>query len=252
MAIDGKPAINTPRNAERELITAIGNIRERIQKLEVTLNVLIGQAGQSSFLLGKSNATMANLQSQINQINSEINSLILSIGFGATIDFIAGENLAEGNAVFPLTDTTVGIVDPTNPLQIYAAIGIAETGASVGNTVTVRQFGIKEITGAAFTIGRAVYADIGGGLTQAPTYASVTIPIGVAASTTALFVRPNWPALYATAFDPVYEDFLPITKKYFDDNVPAPTTGSGTYPFLTDENDEDILTEAGYRIRIED
>jgi hypothetical protein len=148
MPTTGKPAITAPR-AERDVVSAVNNIRQRIEQIEQLLAAIESQANQSSFTIGRSNATVVGLQAQITAINNELEVL----------------------------DTLLAGADGLVVLS--------------GNSLITRTL-------------------------QEGTNITITNPDGV--------------------------DGDPVINA---------AGGSGAYPFLTTELDDDILTEAGHRIRVE-
>jgi hypothetical protein len=149
MPVTGKPAIVAPK-AERDVVSAVSNIRQRIEQIEALLLAIESQANQSSFTIGRSNATVTGLQAQITAL---------------------------GNSVDELDDLLAG----ADGLVVVA-----------GGQLIVRTL-------------------------QEGTNITITNPDGVDG-------------------DPV---------------INATASGSGAYPFLTNELDDDILTEDGHRIRVE-
>jgi len=102
MADFGKPAIPTPRGIERDLATAISNIRERIERIEASLSrtVSIQEAARPS-ASSSSTASLSSLQAQIDSLKTTIDAWLANgapvrvyidgadIGVTFGIDFIA-------------------------------------------------------------------------------------------------------------------------------------------------------------------
>lgn len=75
MPLTRKPAIADKSIADRPAQIAVANIRERLEAIESLLLTIEGQANQSSFTLTQRNATLANLQSQIVQLQGTLDAL---------------------------------------------------------------------------------------------------------------------------------------------------------------------------------
>jgi hypothetical protein len=112
------------------------------------------------------------------------------------------------------------MADPSDPNRMFGIVGIALNAASPGAAVTVQRRGPLTIPGAVYSAGRAVYASLGA-LTQMPNYEATAVPIGVAITSTALWLAPDWPALldrpFASAVDDAYLRYLPITYELAKD-----------------------------------
>jgi hypothetical protein len=101
MADFGKPAIPTPRGIERDLATAISNIRERIERIEASLSRAVSIQEAARPATSSSTSTLASLQAQIDSLKATIDAWLASgapirvyidgtdIGVTFGIDFIA-------------------------------------------------------------------------------------------------------------------------------------------------------------------
>jgi hypothetical protein len=202
----GRPAIPTPNQLLlRPVQEAVSSARQRIEAIEALVSTL-----QSGAAASTSAVTLASLQAQISQLRGTVTSL-LGVVAGNVVTLRADAAIVAYDVVYPTSDGGVSPMDPSSPTGVYAPIGVATIGAALGASVTVQTYGELGIPTASFVVHRAVYADIGGGLTQNPSYLDVAIPIGVAVDTKKLYVAPDWPALRVAGFDPGFEDFLPVT-----------------------------------------
>lgn len=149
MPVTRKPAITERRIEDRAAALQVANIRQRIEVLESVLDTIEKQANQSSFTLSRSNASVSNLQTQINRISEALDTLedLLQLGNGLVV-------LADG-------------VLTTRELEAGSNVSVVNPDGAAGNPVI------------------------------------------------------------------------------------SATGGSGAYPFLTNELDDDILTEDNHRIRVE-
>ena len=210
----GTPAITNPRpNDWRGLQNAISAIIQRFQNDEALL------ATANSTAAATANSTTGNLNSILSalqllqiEVNALQNAQITDIE-----SFVAGEAIAAGQVIVPLTANTVGIADPNDTARIFGVLGIATGPAAPASAVLVQRSGVYTFTGSSmgFEVGRAVYCDTLGGVTQNPSYDAVTIPLGVAVTSNAVFVDPDSPALlqptFSSGFENPYEDYLPAT-----------------------------------------
>ena len=214
----GFPAIPTPNRIDlRAIQAAIQGARQRIEALEAQLGIVSSTAQQTS------STSTSNLNSILTQL-SNLTKRVIALEQAATTDigqFVAGESLVIGQGVVPITSTTIGAVDPSDPTRIFGLIGIALNSATPGTAVQVQRRGVLTLPGVSGLIaGRAVYVD-GVGVTQTPDYDATAIPIGVAVSTTQIFISPDWPALlyptFSSGFVDHYLDYLPVTFRALKD-----------------------------------
>jgi hypothetical protein len=214
-----KAAISDARVGDRAAQMAISNIRQRIEGLEAELAALTSQVGQSSASSTAVTSALNSLQAQINTLKTLVNAINVA---GAAVNFLADVDLTLGDVVYPSSNGFVNLVDPNDPFSVFAAVGVVTTTATTGNPVTVQRFGHLDV-GGSFDIGRAVYANAGGGLTQTPAYGLVAIPVGVADGASSLYVLPAWPSLLTDEFDPGFDGYVPVTlqllRQIIDENT---------------------------------
>jgi hypothetical protein len=108
MPITGKPGIGTVRDSTRSTMGAIDAIRARIEAIEAVLRDTELTAGNAFNKLNANNASLSFLQSQINQLVSEISVLtdllsqddglvVLVDGELITRELEAGDNITIDN-----------------------------------------------------------------------------------------------------------------------------------------------------------
>jgi hypothetical protein len=215
MATLGAPAIPTPRALElRSLQVTINNIRERIEKIE------------SSAVVGASIAQVNQLTTQIGDLRTQLAALATRVRLlenastADTVSLTAAEAITQFAPVLAVGANSCEMADPSDPNRMFGIIGIALNGGSAGTAVTIQRRGPLAIPGAVFSVGRAVYASFGA-LTQTPNYEATAVPVGVAITTGALWLAPDWPALldrpFASAVDDAYLRYLPITYELVKD-----------------------------------
>lgn len=209
----GKPAVLTPKALDlRAVQGTIGAIRERLQFIESAL----ATAGSPSTAQASDIST---LQFQLAQLTARVTAVERAVRPGDTVSLVAGGAIAAGDPVVATGLNTCATVDVTDPTAVYAVIGLAQTAAVTGQTVVVTRQGSFPVVEGTLDVGRAVYANLGGGLTQYPSYTEVAIPVGVATGATTVWVDPGWPALQALGFESGYEDFLPAATGLVRDAV---------------------------------
>ncbi len=211
----GAPSISDVRPQDwRAVATAVSNIRQRIQSLEASLGIT------SSTVQNTASTSTSNLNTLLTQL-TQLTARITALESAASTDieeFIAGETIAQGQCIVPISAAGVGVADPSDPSRMFGLIGVATVAAVLGATVFVQRRGLYVVPGASgFQAGQAVYVDSLGGITQTPNYDATALPLGVAVSATQIFIAPIWPALlypsYSSGIEDAYEGYLPITLR---------------------------------------
>lgn len=240
----GKPAISTLRGdlSLRQVQILADQVRERLIAIEQALGTTTAQAGQNTLQQTQANLAISQLRQQLAQLQAQIDALTGDV----FEDFATDEAITANSAVYPSSSEGVSLADPTNPLAVFAVLGLATNSAGAGGRVRVRKRGPMQIDDAGFDVGRAVYVGTGGTLTQAPSYASVAIPVGVAIAADYVYVLPDFPALYVEGFDPGFDEFMPITY-----GLAQQIAGDASQLVLYDVEGRAILTADGRDILVE-
>jgi len=205
----GKPPISTPRTLELRVVAqAVENIRQRIEAIEGVSATTAAQAGETTLRAGQQNISISALRAQLVALAARVDALTTADPELET--FRAGSAITIGTAVYPSGDGVVSQVDPSDPVKVYAVLGVATQTVVEGANIVVRKAGVMQIIGAVFEPGGPVYVGVDG-LTQFPDYINLAIPVGVATSTDEIDVRPGWPALQHPGVYSEYETFLPAT-----------------------------------------
>lgn len=250
----GKPSIATPRALELRVIAqAVENIRQRIEAIEAQTTNTAAQAGETTLRAGQQNISITALRTQLVALVARVDALAATDTELET--FRAGSAIAVNTAVYPSGDGVVSQVDPSDPLKVYAVLGVATQTVVEGASVVVRKAGVMQILDAVFEPGGPVYVGVAG-LTQFPDYINLAIPVGVATDTDEIDVRPGWPALQYPGVYSDYETFLPPTWGLVRDAVTLAqdfnSAGNGIVVRIGPDNVTTRTIEAGGNLVVED
>ncbi|HMZ14143.1 MAG TPA: hypothetical protein PLS04_08445, partial [Mycobacterium sp.] len=117
-----------------------------------------------------------------------------------------------GYPVYGSGDGTCAEANPNDSATIYNILGVARAAAASGSNVLVQREGVVTITGAAFTPFEPVFLGIEG-LTTWPDYTNVAVPVGIALSSTTLYIKPGFPALQYLGVYSGAEQLMPVTYR---------------------------------------
>lgn len=203
----GSPAVVTPRALDlRAVQGAVNAIRERLYFIEAAINA---QALKTQASTGSGDTTA--LTAQLSALTSRVSALEAQLGLADVVQLTAGDAISAGDVVVPIGATSCVAADPLGFTDAFAPVGVAQTAAAAGQLVRVQRRGGLTVADAAFETGRAVFAQVGGGLTQAPSYAAAAVPVGVATGETTMWVAPGAPSVLVQGVDPYYENFSPAS-----------------------------------------
>ncbi len=177
----GRPSITTPNALQLQRVQqSIANIRERFRNVEAYITSLEG------LLTGVRLAQASgNLSSALAGLDRRLISLEGADPF--TLQLFAADDTNVGDPVRVSGLSVVSLIDPDDPLDSAAYLGIAASSTLAGGEIAVRlPGGIVEVPGAAFTVGATLYAAPDGGLTEAPI--GERLPVGAAISATEMAV----------------------------------------------------------------
>lgn len=209
MATLGTPAIGAVRTVEaRELNQIIGNARQRIEALErlVTLLSSTAPGPQAANDIQTLKIQLAQLQTIVNALSSGSTSASL------TQTFRASAAVRANYPVYGSGDGTCAEANPNEKSTVYNVLGVARAAAASGANVLVQREGLMTVTGAAFTAFEPVFLGVEG-LTPWPDYTNVAVPIGIALSSTTLYVKPGFPALQYLGVYNDAEQLMPVTYR---------------------------------------
>lgn len=229
----GSPAISNARSVEpREINGLVASIRQRIEALERLVILLQNTAPGPT-----SAADIQTLKIQVAQLQQVVNSL--SSGSSSALltqTLRASSAVRQFYPVYGSGSGTCAEADPNDPTTIYNVLGVALAAAASGASVIVQREGVVTITGVAFTAFEPVFLGVDG-LTQWPEYTNVSVPIGIALSTTTMYVKPGFPALQYLGVYNDAEQHMPVTYKLLAQAL-LPLTqllaSSDGYVFLSD------------------
>jgi uncharacterized coiled-coil protein SlyX len=185
------------------------------QRLWADLAKLQGQVTVVTQLTANSAAgglvsTVAQLQEELRQMREQIAALQARFD-SSRVSMRLDVATAAGVPVYPTGTDTVSPVDPSDPLTVNAVIGLTEAAGAAGAIVVVRRYGTMSVSGVSLEPGRAVYAAVGG-VTQSPSYEAYAVPLGVAVTSSALFVQPELALLVSEdLYGSPFDDFTPVT-----------------------------------------
>lgn len=215
----GKPAITPPRSFDlRSVQSAIQAISERFRLTDAAVQNLQLTVGGST-----SAATLANLQQQVISLQQQVTALQSALGVNDTISLPVDEAVEIGMPVVPSSNGRCRLADPTDPTAIHAALGLTTMAAAAGQTVTIQRRGVLSVPGAVLDVGYAVFAGADGELVQHPSYGAVALPMGVAVSSSAVWVSPGEPTLLVQGFDIEHEQYLPASVQLVTDALDLAT-----------------------------
>ena len=209
----GKPSISDIRNLDvRSISMAVSNIRQRIEAIEGALGVTTDTAQEAATTSG---LQLKELLNEISALDSRV-TILEKTASTDIVAYTAGETIASGQGVVGISASTIGVADPSDPTRMFGLIGIATNGGSVGASILVQRRGVFTIPGASgFFVGRAAYLDNSGYVTQTPDYEATALPIGVAVSSSQIFINPDYPSIlqqtFSSGFSDAFEKYLPIT-----------------------------------------
>lgn len=229
----GKPGIGNARTVDpREVNGLVAAIRQRIEALERLVTLL-----QNTTPGPTSAADIQTLKIQVAQLQQVVNSL--SSGSASALltqTLRASSAIRQFYPVYGSGSGTCAEANPNDPATIYNVLGVALAAAASGSSVIVQREGVCTVTGAAFTAFEPVFVGIEG-LTQWPEYTNVSVPVGIALSSTTLYVKPGFPALQYLGVYNDAEQHMPVTYKLLA-QVLLPLTqllaSSDGYVFLSD------------------
>jgi hypothetical protein len=109
------------------------------------------------------------------------------------LTYLADGALGGQRVVRATTPGKVGYVDPSNPTQAHAAIGITVGAAADGESVNVQFSGEMSEPSWAWTANLPIFAGANGVPTQTPPTSGFQVPLGVATSATAMVIQIKSP-----------------------------------------------------------
>lgn len=137
---------------------------------------------------------LRSLQQQIFDLTAIINNY-KAVSFRE--DFIAGETISGGKAVWIETDKRIYLVDITNAYHYTRYIGIAETGANAGTKCTVLIEGVTTIMGSGWVPGYPYYIGTNSYLTIIPPTSGLLKLVGVGIDTNTILINNQFDVLLA-------------------------------------------------------
>jgi hypothetical protein len=234
VAVDGKPPVTQIRAPMdlRAVASRIDAIRERLGKLDAEVNRL-GSVADASAVGSQVNALTRSLIA----LQQRVSALELAIGAADTIVLAASSAIERFDVVVPSVPNQCRTADPNDRTMVHAAIGIALNAASTGSPVTIQRGGPLTLPISTLEAGRAVYAGISGEVTQDTSACAIVIPVGVATSTSAIWVSAelallNQIDLYGDAFDASMPITLALLEAQIGDLAALITSGENGFLYV--------------------
>lgn len=115
-------------------------------------------------------------------------------GEGGTVDIhlkLLTDQAIGGTRAIASIEGYARYADSNNPDLV--AIGLSQGAVSVGEEVTIQQFGKMVMTGAGYTVNKPVYVDSNGTLTQTPAGTEYVQKVGIAHNSETLIVDVSQP-----------------------------------------------------------
>jgi len=208
MATLGNPALTPLRVSERvdrDLAIRIDVIRQRLGALDAEV-IRLGSVADASTTA----QSVLNLQRALLQLTQRVSAIEAQLGATDTIILAASSTVSKFDALYVSGPSRVARVDPTDPLMIHTVIGIALNDGAEGTPITVQRGGPLALPTSALVTGEAIYIATDGTLTQDPSAATYSIPIGVATSGSTIWVGAGFAAVQLPTLEPT-DAFMPIT-----------------------------------------
>lgn len=202
----GYPAV-TPLRDRSEVALRVEAIRQRLNALDTEVTRLGSVADSSSVAVQVTNLTRA-----LTLLQQRVSALESQIGVTDTVTLAASDSVARFDVIVPSTPNHCATADPNDRTKVHGALGVALNAGSAGSPITIQRRGPLTLTGVTLDPGRAVYAGVLGQMTQDPSLNAIIIPVGVATSTSTIWVSPalailNELDVYSDAFD----QSMPVT-----------------------------------------
>lgn len=216
MATLGNPGISPLRQLElRSLQDILDAVRQRLKALDAEVTRL-GNVADTATLAQQLTALTRTLQ----QLLVRVSSLESALGVTDTFVLAAGEAINALDCVVPLAVGTCGQADPNDPTHIHALLGVAQAAAGVGQSVTIQRRGSISVPGAAFVAGRPCYVGLDSQITQVSGFSAYAMPIGVATSSTTVWIAPALALLnQVDVYSSGYDSQLPVTYDYLNSQI---------------------------------
>lgn len=112
-----------------------------------------------------------------------------------TISYFADGALGGHRVVRATTPGNVGYVDPSDPAQAHAALGLTVGAASGGTAVEVQYAGAMTEPSWSWTANLPIFVGAAGVPTQTPPSVGFHAPIGVAVSATSMVIQIKTPVV---------------------------------------------------------
>jgi hypothetical protein len=194
MAKSNFPAITDPRGTAKDVLLAVQNIRARIEALEAVTATPTQATGITV------TPTSATLQAAIVALQSKLTTLTATVAAlsasasstSQTTNYTCIGAVAAPQAVYETSSGEIAVADSTVLAKSYSVLGVAQSSGGSGSSIKVATAGsIAQTPGITLSPGYPVFCGANGLLTQTPVAGSVALQVGIAISSSTLFVQPD-------------------------------------------------------------
>lgn len=214
----GSPPVTQLRALElREVAARIDAIRQRLAALDAEVVRLGGVTDAAT-----SATRITNLTRALQSLTQRVSALELAIGVTDTVILAASAPVAQYDVVVPSVPNQCRTADPNVHTEIHAALGVALNAGGTGSPITIQRGGPLSLPISGLEVGRPVFAGLLGEITQDPSYNAIVIPVGVATSSSAIWISPELALLHQqSAYPDPFELAMPVTLALLQERLAA-------------------------------
>lgn len=202
----GAPAV-TPLRDRSEVAYRIEAIRQRLGALDAEVTRLGSLASENT-----SATQVVSLQRSLQQLAVRVTALESALGTTDTFTLAAAEGISRFQLIVPAGPNQCQIADPADPRARQGVLGFALNAGGVGQAITIQRRGQLTLETSALEAGRPVFLGLGGTFTQDPSYASASVIVAIAMSTSTVWVSTHQAVLLdPTNYPDPFDDAMPVS-----------------------------------------